>query len=666
MQMGENRLTRLNPKHLKAKMSNYGNTPHVPTEAELSRKASGVIDQAENRLAKQFEVKDGKFLGIIPIPEELERTFGLIIGPITTSIAGGAGNFAGKVAESLLKTSFFDSRVKDKGYAINAAKTAGVGLLLGSRVLMEGYAFTRDRSLGYLDIVRETKQIGDEVGASADNKMMKLSFKKYNESWGRDIKKLIPGVVQLVSMMPYAAQEYNKIWDHPLWQASHEAPVVKRSKTEVMDDWNKNHAPNYTKAKGFDAEERKEYRAEFMAKHGFATLNSQNNAHAQNAPFNIEDLLTGKTGWKVALPALAGFAGPDFERWASKDDKKKSEKLNSFEMVEELRDRVKKGSIAKVHEAVISIFEQFELDMGHKEFSSPQLAERTQVIAKAIISGKMSALGLLRLVGEDMVVIHSGSTRELKSEEDIAKAVNMVSAATLSKSSEMSQDKFLGRYEGSSVPAAIVQDTIRKNLLEFKEGPERDFFVSLMPLEILEHTGLGKKDIRESRGRAQTHVYEHVAAAVLHLASLEEKYLTENGMTFKEVQYLKGLSKRILTGDMDTLRELVDNKKEGLTTLVAAGLLAEQSDRLKGGKETWSERVKEGANLKGTIDKILQKKSDAAAEKTHAPHEKPAHHEHDSHDKVELSERSKHGIEPKSHMDHAKRKDTDTHLSTSV
>ena len=98
-------------------------------------------------------------------------------------------------------------------------------------------------------------------------------------------------------------------------------------------------------------------------------------------------------------------------------------------------------------------------------------------IADAISKGKITAKALVRLVGEEMVLTHSGKDREFKSEEEIAKAIDLVAVATVSKSNEMSEDKFLGRYEKRSV----IEETIRKNLLEFKEGAERDFFISLMP-----------------------------------------------------------------------------------------------------------------------------------------------------------------------------------------
>lgn len=619
-------------------MSN-DHTPQLPSMAQLDNHASRVVDDAEARLAKQFEVKDGKFLGLIPIPEEFERTFGLIIGPITTELAGGVGKFAARAAGALLSTSMLKGKVKDPEYITKIAQTAGMGLVTFSRVIMETYGLTRDRAASYLQITKDTKAIADEIGASADNKVLNLAFRKYHESWGTDIKKLIPGVVQAVSMMPYAAHEYNKIWpDAPLWSSSPAAAagtpgVKKRSMQEVADEWLEQNAGKYSESRADKLLD------EHLRQHGFNTSFSSAHAgdHRPGQQFDIMDLVTGKVGLKVALPALAGFTGPDFERWAKKGDKKKGEHLNTLEMIEALRERVHAGNTSRVHEDIIHIFQQFEKDTTGKDFSNSLLAERTKPIAEAIISKKLSVRGLIRLVGEDMVISHTGGDRDIRCIEEIEKSVREVAAGVLSRDSEMSRDKFINRFE----KAASIEDAIRKNVAEFT-GVERDFFVALMPLEVLEHTGLNKKEIRESRLRAQAHIYENVAAAVVHLAAKDEEYLKEHGMNFKEIQYLQAVSKRVMEGDMHMLRELVDNKKDGLTALVASGLISEQADVVGGTKSTWADRVKEGSSLEEKIQAAKAAK-EAKANIPHAdrhakapaadmPHaEKHAHLQHDSH-----------------------------------
>jgi len=604
------------------------NDGQIKSQAELDREAARLLDNNEERLAKQFEVKDGKFLGLIPIPPELERTFGLIVNPLIAGIAGGAGDLAYKATTRLLGTSLLHGRAGDPVFAAKVAKTAVTGAVIAMDPILGAYALTRDRATNYMHLVHATKEIAEEIGAKPDNKVLRLAYSKYHQSWGDDLKKLIPGIVQVISTLPYAMMRYNEIWpESQLFAGAGQKVVVpaggkKLTYAEALKEWKESHVPNYS---GYDAEDISELKKHFLEQHGFkaapvAGANGASTQHNPNAPFNIEDLLTpGKM--VVALPAFAGFIAPDIRRWATKDDNKKNEKQNSYEMVEALRERVKAGSTSRVHDDVVRIFQQFEIDMHHKSYDSPQLAERTQAVTKAIVSGKLSVRGLFRLLDEDMVVSHAGGDRQVKSEEEIERSIQAVAAGTISQHRETSEEKFLSRFERS----AIVEETIRENLAEFKPGPERDFFIALMPLEILENTGLTKKEIRESRINAQKHIYEHVAAGVLHLAAHNEEYLKAHDMTFKEIQYLQGVSKRIIAGDMEALRELVDNKKEGLVDLVAAGLIAEQSDRIGGNGKVWTDMVDQKP-LEERIAEIKAKK-EAAVETPHAER----HTQHDGH-----------------------------------
>lgn len=622
----------------------------IPSASDLDAQAQRVMRDNQARFSKQFEIQDGKLFGFIPVAPELERTVNLVIGPLTAGIAGNIGNFAERMTQKALKTDTFKDVVKDKVFAGKAAKTGAIGLVMLARPLAEGYAFVRDRAAGFIEVSRETSRIADDVGATKDNKVMALAYRKYNESWGSDIKRLIPGWLLTASMVPHAMKEYDKIWpESALWKSEAAAVEKKLTQKQVMEKWQEERRNlNYQ-----DPEDIKLAREHFFEQHGHSVNKStgSNQSHG-NQSFNIEDVFTGKISMGMGLPALAGFFAPDVEKWARRDDKKKVQP-NSLELIEALHERVKNGSAGNMHKAVMDIFEQFEKDMGHKPFESPMLAERTEVISKAIASGRMSARGLIRLVGEDMVVEHHGNSREIKSAEDITKAVEMVAVTTLSKSSEMSKDKFMGRFERQ----AIVEQTIKQNLIDFKEGPERDLFISVIPIEVLEGAGLSKNDIREARVRAQQNVYDNVAAGVLHLASLDEETLQKGGMTFKEIQYLQGISKRVMDGDVKMLHELVDNKKEGLANLVAAGLLAEQTDKDKPNAATWTERVKQGGDLKNTLEKIKAEK-----QPRHAPNAEAEGHGHAHPGKDHAPQPGHRGIEHKSLTEHARRDDGQPHV----
>lgn len=575
---------------------------HIKSQEDLNRDAARHARESEERLAKQFEIKDGKWLGFIPIPAPLRRFLGPAINVFTTKIATSAGEYAGKQTVKLLGSSVFEGKFTESAKLLAAKRvnTSVLGLTLGMDLVLGMYAITKERASTYLTLLHDTKAMADEVGADAKNPIIGLAFKKYHQSWGDDIKVLVPSVIKFASTIPYAAQRYGDIWPESEWAktwagGSHTTEVVKAtSSSKPTREQLRQQAMSSASGSGgkFNKSKYEAIYSDLLDEHGYSghtpsrssSTSHHNNQQQPHDPLELlMNLFTDK--WRTSVPVLAGFFEPDLEDWATKKNTKKQN--TSLELIEELRERVKAGSTGHIHQDVIRIFEQFEKDVGHKEFASPLLTERTEAIAKAIVDGKLPVRGLIRLVGEDMVVSHAGGNRELKSEEEIEKSLHLVAASTISRENEVSKEKFLGRYERS----AIIEDTIRKNLSEFKEGPERDFFIALMPLEILENTGLTKKEIREHRARAQEHIYENVAAAVLHLALHEEKYLKEHGLKFKEIQYLKGISERVLTGDMTMLRELVENKKEGLTTLVAAGLMAEQADRVTGDSKIWTELV---------------------------------------------------------------------------
>lgn len=627
---------------------------HTPTQAQLDDRAARMEEYNQHRIAEKFQIdKDGKWLGFIPIPAPVRRVLGPAITYYTTNIADNAGHLASSLTQRALSSSALKGRLSQEQIATagKVAHTGVLGLTLGMDLLLATYALIRDRSKNYLDITSETKQIADEVGAAADNKIIGLAFSKYHSSWGSDIKTLIPSGVKLLSTLPYAAQKYGNIWPESQWAqkwSGQHAPVAhpvdpsapRPKKSDVMHE-----ALAYGQSKGWSDQVTYQYMEAKLQEHGFGNTqphpNEPHGLHGQHKDDDILKVLAnlGSGSWRKSLPIVAGFFEQDIEEWATK--KASREKPNTLELIEQLNKAVKSGSKRSVHQDVMHIFQQYEMDIYHKELTSAQLAERTKPIADAIMSGKLAVRGLVRLVGEEMVVTHHGDGYEIKSEEEIARAVQEISTAALARENEISRDKFMSHFER----AASVEDTIQKNLADFK-GMERDLFITLMPLDILERSGLSKKEIRESRMRAQENIYDNMAAAVLHLASRDEAYLQEHGLSLKEVKYLQAVSERVQAGDMKMLHELVDNKKQGLQNIVAAGLLAEQADLVNGDKATWSERVKEGKSLESRIETMKEEraaKMQAMREQAihrHAPHghdappshaEQHAHMKHDSH-----------------------------------
>src|SRR5690606_27989042 len=117
----------------------------------------------------------------------------------------------------------------------------------------------------------------------------------------------------------------------------------------------------------------------------------------------------------------------------------------------------------------------------------------------------------------------------------------------LVKDSESTEQDFVGRF---GEDPAHVKAAVKQALASMPDGLEKDFFASIMPVEVLEHAGMKREDIRTHRKRGHEHLQEQVAAAVIHIAALEEDMLKQQGLSSKEIETIKKLSDRIIQGDM--------------------------------------------------------------------------------------------------------------------
>ncbi|MDX2073487.1 MAG: hypothetical protein SFX19_03870 [Alphaproteobacteria bacterium] len=363
-----------------------------------------------------------------------------------------------------------------------------------------------------------------------------------------------------------------------------------------------------------------------------------------------------------AAPALSA-AGQGIQSSMAEAQKKQRGQASSYKLILGLKEHMQgKQSVEWVQEQVIEIFQKVEEEIGggNTRFSGgllERLKDSIRPVAEHIASGKLDPLSLVKLAGEDMIIEHKHKTKTFRSEASIQKTLDDMCCTQLIAGSETSEKEFLGRFAADH---AHVKEAIKKTLADMPAGPEKGFMASILPAEVLKEAGISKEEIRDLRKSAREHLHDQVAAAILHIAAMDEEMLKEHGVSTKEIEQIKKLNDSILQGNREALEQLVDSKNEIITVVAAEGL----NEQLAGNAMVWTERVGEAKKLESIIEAAKQKKEERTAPRDehgsqHADehgqemppeeHEKPMLGKHDEHGHAH---KHKH---PKSPLDHARR-----------
>jgi hypothetical protein len=673
-----------NPKHLRTMSNTYDNTPKPMSTEQAMHIGEQTYEQNQKNLAKSLQLSaddDGKysFFGIeIPraIAPAINMAVAYAVGPISTSVA----NVAYHQTKSLA-SGYGHSPDAAHSAALTAELLARWGVILAvpiSKFASANTKFGQDRYV----LHRELKSVCEATGANySHNHVVNAAFKEAHNRYTEQLTQILPSLMSLVPQAVYGLQMQRE--SKLLRDAEHSGTVA----SAAIDDIVKKHMTNLTSSVDKALEEQKLYEEKFKSfktTHGrevekMLQSRATNDKHKKAIKGNSEQELRDffdKNVWKEARDAIrdeqkaaksaankaskpdgnedklinnmlyyapiASVLGDGMAATIKESQKKYGKKATSYDLINKLKEQMQgKQSEHFVHEKVVEIFQQLEEDMGNTKFAGgllEKLRDETKTIAEYIASGKLDALALVKIAGEDVLIKH-GKAKTFQSQESVQKILDDMCCTQIIRDGEASEQEFAGRF---SVDLATVKDALKKSLTGMADGPEKDFIMTIMPAEILEKSGITRDEIRTHRKHAHANLQSLVGASIIHIAALEEDLLKLHGMSAREIQSIKKISDQIMNGDMETLTKLVDSKDDLLTAVAAESL----NEQIAGNAAVWTERVKEAASLDERLTQIKAEKEEKAAkkqgsgqdeghmvERSHASREEKSHGHVDRHHK---------------------------------
>lgn len=208
----------------------------------------------------------------------------------------------------------------------------------------------------------------------------------------------------------------------------------------------------------------------------------------------------------------------------------------------------------EIKKYIKDIFNQHQRDMGQPEIgkrNAERLEYACEEIARAIQAGKLHPKALVNLVGERKIVKAIDKSNpdhiEISSRADIDKALLEQTRRMPAKFSIDTDDFF--------AQSPLTEDDV-KSLLGTLKDKERDFFITLMPTEIVRKAGLSEKEDNEARQRIHQDFGKMLRTALLDIASSDDKELKDAGFS---------------RDDISNMRKWADKARENpQTSLVAA------------------------------------------------------------------------------------------------
>jgi hypothetical protein len=176
---------------------------------------------------------------------------------------------------------------------------------------------------------------------------------------------------------------------------------------------------------------------------------------------------------------------------------------------------------------------------------NPRLDEISGIIADALKSGDLSALALVRLVGEGHIIKNKG--RSLAKPADVKALVTKMSAAGATYSQLDPKEYF--------AEAAFNAKEL-KEALHTLEGEERLTFAAMVPDTVLKEVGLSDKEVKEIRTATLKSYEDMLGKAVLGMAKEEDATLQDFGLAKEEITLLREAAERIAAEGKDAVHEL--------------------------------------------------------------------------------------------------------------
>ncbi len=194
------------------------------------------------------------------------------------------------------------------------------------------------------------------------------------------------------------------------------------------------------------------------------------------------------------------------------------------------------------------IFNQHQMNMKqHKvgERLHTKFKAAAEAIATALTDGVVHPQALIHLVGDRKIVLAQG--KDVASIADVHTAINEV-AELMPAKYYVDADSYLGEN--------VMTEQDIKGLLNDLKGPQRDFFASLLPDDVLKRFGFKDIDIFDVRQRTEATFAGNLRQVLLDIATQPDEVLREAKYKDEEIKKLRDAAPKL--------------QKDGLRSQVAA------------------------------------------------------------------------------------------------
>ena len=195
------------------------------------------------------------------------------------------------------------------------------------------------------------------------------------------------------------------------------------------------------------------------------------------------------------------------------------------------------------HQKEMSLFDPEQAEI--REALMDDLALVAKPMAKAVRDGTISALSLVRLIGENHVIKSHG--RVVASADEVEAQIERMAGKTTTKLHHDPKD-----YYGT---ASFTKDDL-KSALKSLDGDERLLFASWFSDAILEDAGISTSEIKNIREATAKSYETGLLDAISGLAAQSDAALKDAGMAMAEIKQLRHAQQRIERDGAEAVHQL--------------------------------------------------------------------------------------------------------------
>ncbi|MEQ1790561.1 MAG: hypothetical protein ABL857_08965, partial [Rickettsiales bacterium] len=241
------------------------------------------------------------------------------------------------------------------------------------------------------------------------------------------------------------------------------------------------------------------------------------------------------------------------QRAVSKENKAELNKPTAYHLIMNLQAAINNGEVSEgsnISSYIVDIFQQNEIDRGRSKIGESLLNKfqpLAETIGKEISERKLDVLALVNLVGEGKVL----NKRRFIDEEHLENLID-IQKKTFGARETTPLDDMLADYQK---PDAILK-AVKENLKNLK-GDEKALFASLFSDDVLERSGIDKKERMPLRERGYELTRNFVINKAMELSEKSPEELTKMGLSSTQIEGINNLNELLLQGKEKAAKELI-------------------------------------------------------------------------------------------------------------